>query len=84
MSVSHLAALLYATVSAPAVAFQLAMAAGAPWGAYTMGGAFQGRFLPALRIAALVQAALIVAMAAVVLARARLVLAGWAAMAQCA
>lgn len=79
---TSIAALLYATVSALAVAFQLAMAAGAPWGAYTMGGTFQGQFPPALRIAALVQAALIVGMAAVVLARAGLVLAGWSQVAQ--
>lgn len=77
MSVTRMAALLYATVSALAVAFQLALAAGAPWGAYAMGGAVKGRFPPALRIAALVQAALIAGMAAVVLARAGLVLAGW-------
>jgi hypothetical protein len=42
-----------------------------------MGGAFPGRFPLALRIAALVQAALIVAMAVVVLSRAGLVLPGW-------
>lgn len=69
MPLTRMAALLYATVSALAVAFQLAPAAGAPWGAYAMGGAVPGRFPPALRIAALVQAALIAGMAAVVLAR---------------
>ena len=77
MSVVHTAALLYATVSALAVTFQFALAAGAPWGAYAMGGAVQGRFPPTLRVAALVQAALIAGMAAVVLARAGLVLAEW-------
>jgi hypothetical protein len=77
MSLVRAAALLYSTVSAVAVAFQLALAAGAPWGAYTMGGAYKGRFPPAMRIAALVQAALIAGMAAVVLARAGLALAGW-------
>lgn len=71
------AALLYTTVSTLAIAFQLALAAGAPWGEYAMGGAVKGRFPPALRIAALVQAALIAGMAAVVLARAGLALAGW-------
>lgn len=69
---------LFTTVSVFAVAFLLAMAAGAPWGAYAMGDAFPGRFPPALRVAALVQATLIVAVAAVVLARAELMLAGWA------
>lgn len=67
----------YATVSAGVVAFQVALAAGAPWGAYAMGGAFPGQFPPTLRIAALVQAALLVGMAAVVLSRAGFVLAGW-------
>ena len=72
-----MAAVLYATVSAGVVAFQVALAAGAPWGAYAMGGAFPGQFPPTLRIAALVQAALLAGMAAVVLSRAGLVLAGW-------
>lgn len=78
MAISRVAALLYATVSAGVVAFQLALAAGAPWGAYAMGGALPGQFPPMLRIAALVQAALLVGMTIVVMARAGLVLAGWA------
>lgn len=77
MTVRRVAALLYASVSTGVVVFQLALAAGAPWGAYAMGGAFPGQFPPALRIAALVQAALLVAMAAVVLARTGLILSGW-------
>ena len=59
------------------MAFQVALAAGAPWGAYAMGGAFPGQFPPVLRIAALVQAALLVGMAAVVMSRVGLLLAGW-------
>lgn len=72
------AALVYTAVSAGVVGFQCALAAGAPWGAYAMGGAFPGQFPPALRVAAVVQATLLVGMAAVVLARAGLVLPGWA------
>jgi hypothetical protein len=71
------AALIYAIISAGVVAFQIALAAGAPWGAFAMGGAFPGQFPPALRIAALIQAALLVGIAAVVLARAGLILPGW-------
>jgi hypothetical protein len=71
------AALIYAIISAGVVAFQIALAAGAPWGALAMGGAFPGQFPPALRIAALIQAALLVGIAAVVLARAGLILPGW-------
>jgi hypothetical protein len=73
----RVSALLYAIVSLGIVAFQIALAAGAPWGAYAMGGAFPGQFPPALRIAALIQAALLVGMAAVVLARAELILPRW-------
>ena len=77
MSMSRAAALLFAVICTGVVAFQIALAAGAPWGTYAMGGAVPGQFPPALRIAALVQAALIVGMAAIVLSRAGLILAGW-------
>lgn len=71
------AAIIYAIVSLGIVVFQLALVAGAPWGAYAMGGAFPGQFPPALRIAALIQAALLAGMALVVLARAGLILPRW-------
>ena len=77
MDIRRVAALLYAVISAGVAAFQIALAAGAPWGAYAMGGASPGQLPPALRIAALVQAALIVGTAAIVLSRAGLILAGW-------
>ena len=77
MLIGRAAAILYTAVSAGVVVFQIALAAGAPWGAYAMGGAFSGQFPPALRIAALVQAALIAGMAAIVLARAGLILPAW-------
>jgi hypothetical protein len=77
MDIRRVAALLYAVLSAGVVAFEIALAAGAPWGAYAMGGASPGQLPPALRIAALVQAALIVGMAAIVLSRAGLILARW-------
>lgn len=77
MRLGRAAALLYTAVSVVVVIFQIAMAAGAPWGAYAMGGAFPGQFALALRIAALAQAALIAGMAGVVMSRAGLVLAAW-------
>ena len=77
MSLRRAAALLYTGVSAGIVVFQVALAAGVPWGAYAMGGAFPGTFPLTLRVAALVQAALIAGMAVVVLSRAGLVLRGW-------
>lgn len=73
----RIAALIYTIISIAVVGFQVALAAGAPWGAFAMGGAFPGQFPPALRIAALVQAVLLIALAAVVLARAGVLLPGW-------
>lgn len=77
MNISKIAAILYAVVSFGVIAFQIALAAGAPWGAYAMGGAFTGQIPPALRVTALFQAALLAGMALIVLARAGLVLPGW-------
>ena len=77
MAIASVAAILYAIVTFGVVAFQIALAAGAPWGAYAMGGASPGQFPPALRIAAIIQAVLLAGMAAVILARAGLVLPGW-------
>lgn len=77
MSLKRSAAILYAIISLGVIAFQIGLAAGAPWGAFAMGGAFPGQFPPALRVAALVQAALLAGMAAVVLARAGMILPRW-------
>ena len=56
------------------VGFQVALALGAPWGAWAMGGAFPGRYPPRLRVAAIVQALVLVGVALVVLAHAGLLL----------
>jgi hypothetical protein len=55
------------------VAFQLALALGAPWGHLAMGGRFLGRFPLPMRLAALLQAGLIGLFALVVLGGAGLV-----------
>lgn len=73
----RLAARLYAVLIALVAAFQLALALGAPWGRFAMGGAFPGVFPPAMRVAALVQIALLVATALVMLSRAGLALPRW-------
>ncbi|MCB1348731.1 MAG: hypothetical protein KDK11_08865, partial [Maritimibacter sp.] len=71
----------YTGLAALPVAMQLALAAGAPLGRYTVGGRYPGRLPPAWRALALVQAALLAAMALTVLDRAGLLglgLPGWA------
>lgn len=83
MKITDWAATAFAVAATGVIAFQVALALGAPWGAYAMGGAFPGRFPPRMRIAAVVQAVLLAGTVAIVLSRAGLVLpamsgaAGW-------
>jgi hypothetical protein len=78
MDITTGAALVFALVALGVIAFQMALALGAPWGAYAMGGAFPGRFPTPMRIAAVVQAVLIGLIALAVLSAADLVLVGLA------
>ena len=72
-----IAAWIFAGLTGVVVLFQLALALGAPWGSYAMGGAFPGTYPPAMRVAAVVQIAILAGVALVVLARAGLVLPRW-------
>jgi hypothetical protein len=74
MDIANVAAVVFAVAAGGVVAFQLALALGAPWGAYAMGGAVPGRFPAPLRVAAVVQAVVIGLLAVVVLSGAGLVL----------
>jgi cytochrome bd-type quinol oxidase subunit 2 len=65
-----LAAVVHTVAMACVVAFQVALALGAPWGAYAMGGAVEGRYPPAMRVLALAQAVVLAALALVVLSAA--------------
>ena len=77
MRITRVAAVVYTILTAGVIGFQMAMAAGAPWGELAMGGTVHGRFPPSLRAAALVQAALLALTALVVLSRAGLALRSW-------
>ena len=77
MNKARLAAVVYVGVSLVIIAFQLALAAGAPWGEFAMGGAYPGQFPPELRVAAVVQAVILALLALVVLARAGVMLPTW-------
>jgi hypothetical protein len=74
----RLFALAYALATTVVVLFQLGLAAGKAWGDYAMGGRYPGRFPPVMRVAALVQGALLAALAALVLDTAGLLALGWA------
>lgn len=74
---SIIAARIFITLTAVVVAFQLALAAGAPWGELTMGGAFPGQLPPRMRAAAVGSAILLSALAAIIAARAGLAFPRW-------
>lgn len=71
-----LAAWSFAGLLAVLALFQLALAAGAPWGSLAMGGRFPGTFPPAMRIAALAQVPIYGLMGLIVFARVGLALPG--------
>jgi hypothetical protein len=77
MNARRISAVIYGVITVGIVAFQIGMAAGMPWGAFAMGGAYPGVFPTALRVAAVVQATLLTVCALVVLACAGLTLASW-------
>lgn len=72
MDLTTVSALAFVVVVIVAIGFQFALAAGAPWGAFAMGGRFPGRFPPPLRVAAVVQAVVLALLGTVVAARAGL------------
>ena len=72
--VAVLAGIAFAVMAVGVSAFQVALALGAPWGEYAMGGVFPGRYPPPMRVAAVVQAVLIGLLALAVLSAAGLVL----------
>ncbi len=77
MELRRAAAIGYAAISAGVVAFQIALALGAPWGSAAMGEAFPGQYPPAMHVAAVFQAALIALIAGAVLSRAGVALPRW-------
>ena len=77
MTVSSGAAIVFAVVTVGAAGFQIALALGAPWGAYAMGGKFPGQFPAPMRVAAVVQALVLIAFVGAVLNHAGLALDAW-------
>ena len=74
---AEVAAIIFCVLTSVVVVFQLALAAGAPWGQVAMGGKYPGRFPRQLRIAAVVQALVLVGLGVVVLTRAGLIFPQW-------
>jgi len=77
MTTAAIAAIAFALITGGVIAFQVALALGAPWGAYAMGGAFSGRYPPSMRVAAVAQAVVLGLLAFVVLSLGGVVDAPW-------
>ena len=72
MQISKRAAILHTALMIIVILFQIALALGAPWGQYAMGGSFPGVYPVAMRVAAAGQALFLIFWAAIILARAGL------------
>ena len=81
MDLVGLAAIVFTTTAIGAAAFQLSLALGASWGEYAMGGRFPGRFPAGMRVAALIQALILLLLAAIVLSGAGLAFVQWSSVA---
>ena len=77
MSLTELAAIVFTIMTLCVVGFQVALALGAPWGAYAMGGAFPGRYPVRMRVAAVVQSVILAVIAVAVLSAGGVVTAPW-------
>jgi hypothetical protein len=64
-----IAVILYFALTAIAALFQIALALGAPWGEYAMGGRYPGKLPSNLRIAAVIQMAVLALLALIVFVR---------------
>jgi hypothetical protein len=72
-----IAAKVFLTLTCAVIGFQLALAAGAPWGELTMGGAVRGQLPPGMRAIAFASAVLLSGFGVIVATRAKLAFPRW-------
>lgn len=70
MGIRRIAANVFIFFAALLILFQIALALGAPWGEYAMGGVSPGQFPTEMRVGAVIQALLWAGFACVIAARA--------------
>jgi len=71
-----IAAIIFTLLIGMVIILQLGLALGMPWGEYSMGGKFPGKYPPALRVVCLFEIILLAFLASIVLAKAKLALPG--------
>lgn len=69
-----ISAFVFVVLTTIVILFQLALAAGVPWGAASMGGKFPGKYPPKMRIIAVMNALVLIFIVLIVLSRAELIL----------
>jgi len=70
------ASIVFAILMGMIIVLQFGLALGMPWGEYSMGGRFPGKYPPAMRVSCIFQILLLAFLASIVLAKAGLVLPG--------
>lgn len=67
-------AIIFAILSGIVIIFQACLAAGAPWGAASMGGKFPGKYPPKMRVVDVINILLILFVTSIVLSKANMIL----------
>ncbi|MFD2612705.1 hypothetical protein [Paenibacillus gansuensis] len=81
---TSISAILFTVLIGIVVLFQLALAAGVPWGSYAMGGKFPGKYPPSMRVTAIFQVLILMFLAFVVLIHSGILVSGWVSFAKSA
>lgn len=68
--IEPVSAIVFAALTAIVMLFQACLAAGAPWGAASMGGKYPGKYPPKMRVVAIINMVVLGFMAALVLSKA--------------
>lgn len=76
MELTKIAAIIYATLMGLTILFQFALAAGMPWGEYSMGGKYPGTYPQPMRLAAVLFTPILAYLGLIVLSAADLLAVG--------
>jgi len=77
-------AILFSILIFIVILFQAALALGAPWGEYAMGGKFPGKFPLQMRVACIFQIVILIFLGLIVLSKVELLLSSWSSFAKVA
>ena len=70
-------AVLFTVLIGIVILFQLALAAGMPWGSYAMGGMYPGKYPPVMRLVCIFQVLILAVLASIVLTKSGSIFPDW-------